>query len=298
MLLDPFELARQIGPVLALTVVVILVKVLVGLVVVLAFRRPLPTAVMTAVLLAQVGEFSFVLAALAVQREALPAAVQLRLLATAALSIAATPALLAVAPRLTDWLARLPWFGPRLAARDALPMTEPAAESLRRHVIVAGYGRVGRELVDALRRRNLSVVVIDRDPRKVAAVRAAGLLAVYGDASLGPVLEAAALAKARLLAVTMPDGLAAEQTVRAARAHHPDVEIAARGDGPETIARLWSAGARALVQPEFEAGLAFVAHTLRRVGLDSREVSNLIAGRRRSYYDIDGADTGHVPSWE
>ena len=154
MLIDPLGLLSQAGLVSLVSGVVVLGKVGVVAAVVLALGMPARVALLTGLSLGQVGEFSFVLARIGVDGGALPPALFDLTLATALITIALTPSLLRLAPLLFGVVDRLPLVGQR-----ATELGEPAAiesEGLRQHTVICGYGRVGRELADALERRGFT----------------------------------------------------------------------------------------------------------------------------------------------
>jgi len=139
--------------------------------------------------------------------------------------------------------------------------------------------------VDALRRRSIPCLVIEYHPDVARRLREEGLPVVWGDAANPAVLDRAALPEARLLAALVPDVADAERIVRGARALNPRIHIVARAQRGEDVARLRRAGAAVVVQPEFEAGVEVIRHTLQRYGVVGMELSHLIAGRRRAFYE-------------
>jgi len=231
--------------------------------------------------LAQIGEFSFVLARVGVDDGAIPSGLFDLILATALITIVVTPSLLPAAPVLLRLLQRIPG-----AKRLFIEPAEPSerVEGLSRHAVICGFGRVGRELAQALEARGIAYLVIEYHPQLAQNLRDQGVPVVYGDAANPAVLEHAHLDRARLLAVLMPDARAAEVATRHARAMNKRLDIVARGGGVADLERLRKAGADEVVQPEFEAGQEVIRHALRRFGLGGMELSNLITGRRAAYY--------------
>ena len=175
----------------------------------------------------------------------------------------------------------MPWLGRRFAA-PVVP--DIGGEGLSRHTVICGYGRVGRELADALDRRKLRYLVIEYNPQIVRELRARNVPVIYGDAANPAVLEHAHLETARLLAVLMPDALAAERTTMHARAQQPQLDIIARAVSVGHLEGLRRSGATEVVQPEFEAGIEVIRHTMRRYGIVGMELTHLMAGRRTAFY--------------
>jgi len=231
--------------------------------------------------LAQVGEFSFVLARIGVTEGTIPAQVFDLILATALVTIVLTPTLLRGAPFLQLAIERLPLARTRIAEPDA---GEVATDGMRGQTIIAGYGRVGRELADALHRRGEGYVVVEYNPAIVRELRARGVPVLYGDAANPVVLEHAGLAAARLLAVLVPDVATAELATRHARRISPHLDIVARVSRAEEVARLRRAGASEVVQPEFEAGVEVIRHALLRLGADARGLDEQTVARREAFY--------------
>lgn len=281
MLLDPGALLANAAPAALLTVAAILGKLAIAAAVVLMLGLPGRAAFLTAASLAQVGEFSFVLARLGVDSGAIPASVFDLTLAAAVLSIVVTPTVLRAAPTLSEWAARLPG----LASRFAEPGGEDTViEGLRRHAVICGYGRVARELAAALDARRFPYVVVEYNPLLVQELRRRGVPTIYGDASNPAVLEHAHVERARILAVLTPSSVAAELITRRARAMNSGLDIVARAASAADVPRLKRAGATAVVQPEFEAGVEVIHHTLQRYGIAGAELVHLTAGRRAAFY--------------
>jgi CPA2 family monovalent cation:H+ antiporter-2 len=282
MLINPVSLLASLGALVPLLLVAIVGKAAIVTGLVLVLGMPSRVALLTGLALGQIGEFSFVLARLAVDRGALsPQAFDL-VLGAALVTIVVSPWLLQLGGPLVAWLAHLP--GLRRAFAD--PMEGPGDEGRRLsgHAIICGYGQVGRELADALRSRGIGLVVIEYNPHIVAELRAAGVPTIYGDAANHAVLARAHPEHARVLAVTLPDAAAAERIVREARARNQRLDVIARSQGRADLERLRRAGASDVVQPEFEGGVEFIRHTMRRYGVLGTELQALTAGRRAAYY--------------
>lgn len=281
MLINPAALLPQAGVVALVSAVVVVGKVAIVAAIVLVLGMPARVALMAGLALAQVGEFSFVLARIGVDRGAIPASLFDLTLATALVTIVLTPALLKAAPFLLRVLERLPGVGARFA-EPVQPLAE--VETMSGHAIVCGFGRVGRELADALAARGVRFLVVEYNPEVVRVLRQRGVPVLYGDAANPVVLEHAHVERARLLAVLMPDRAAAEQATRTARGLNPRLDIVARASSSDDLESLRRAGATDVVQPEFEAGVEVIRHALRRFGVGGLELTNLTAGRRALFY--------------
>jgi K+:H+ antiporter len=282
MLINPVLLVQHASLVGLMTAVVVVGKLLVAAAAVLVVGMPARVAILAGLSLAQVGEFSFVLARVGVNSGAIPELFLELVLATALTSVVLAPFTPRAAPALLGGLRRLPGLGRRLLEPDG---TEAEPATLRRHAVVCGYGRVGRELVDLLARRSIPCLVIEYNPESVRQLRARQVPVIYGDASNPGVLHHARLEDARLLAVLTADPTDTEQIVRLARATNPRLDIVARARDAEQMARLQRLGVSEVVQPEFEAGLEVIRHALQRFGVSGTELGVVAQGRRRAFYE-------------
>ena len=288
MLIDPRTLVANAGTVAVLTAAVLVAKPVIVTVVVVLLRFPGRVAVLAALSLAQVGELSFVLAQVGVSSGAIPRLILDLTLDTSLTTVVLAPFLLRAAPLVLRTARRLPLAGRRFDGE--LPPDDTAA-GLRRHVVICGCGRVGGELVEALRRRSIPCLVIEYHPDVARRLRERGLPVISGDAANPAVLEHAAIPRARLLAALVPDVSDAERIVRGARALGPRVHVVARAQRGEDVDLLHRAGADVVVQPEFEAGVEVIRHTLQRYGVMGAELDHLIAGRRRLFYERPRTDS-------
>ena len=187
------------------------------------FRQPERTAILVGAGLGQIGEFSFILAAMGVSLGLISREAQALIVAASLVAIAANAPLLSAITR----------FLTRLQSRRELEasLTEAAGEPGRpvhAAVVLVGYGRVGATIAEALRRAAISYVVVEEQERTVRGLRSRGESAVHGDGTRADVLERAGIADARLLVVTAPDPFRARQIVEQARAANPGVAVAVR----------------------------------------------------------------------
>ena len=284
LLLDPLALLHDWPIVLAVIATVVLVKGAVASLVLTRLGYGLEASARAGIHLAQIGEFSFVLALHGLALGLLDSRLTNAIIATAVISIAVNTVLVGSARRLTSLLS-MPL---RIIAPPEPPLRgDSAAESgpLRGHVVIAGYGRAGREIARALERRRFRYVIIDRDPDTIRSLRRRGIPAVYGDVANEQVLLAAAIQQARLFAVAVPDPFAAEVAVRLARRLNPTIDIIARAHRRVHVRRLFEAGATEVVHPSLEAGLEMVRHTLHRYGVGIQEIQAQVSARRLDYYE-------------
>lgn len=247
MLFNPGVLLVHPWIVLAACLIIIFGKSVAAFAIVLAFGRPAKTALTIAVSLAQIGEFSFILAGMGVSLGLLTPAARDVLLAAAIVSILVNPLLFVV---LDKWIAR--------HDADPVPDAEHPIETAAGHTVLVGYGRVGKRVFSELRAAGSRVLVIETDEDAVRELRKdAHAEIVIGNAASAPVLAEANLAGASALIVAVPDPFEGGQVVRAARAIRPDLSIVARAHSPECMTHLSGLGASEVVYGEQE-----VAHSM------------------------------------
>ncbi|HEY0197685.1 MAG TPA: YbaL family putative K(+) efflux transporter [Rhodanobacter sp.] len=260
--------------VLAALAIVVLGKSLAALLIVLVARRPLRTALTIATSLAQIGEFSFILIGLGVAHHLVSKEAQDVLLAAAILSILINPLLFKLLDR-----AR-PWLDAREARqRDGAAVPAPSPETLvpttlSGHVVLAGYGRIGQAIGDALRERGTALLVLEENQERVAMLHGQGIETIDGNASRDDVLEAANLSNAVALVVTVPDPFEGGEVVRVARRTNPCLRIIARAESDDGMAHLRQQGADVVVlaAPELVRGMLEQLHLPRvEPGLDGQD---------------------------
>jgi len=260
MLFDPTILVREPLPVLVTVLIIIVGKSLAALGIVLAFRYPLSTALTISVSLAQIGEFSFILAGLGLSLQLLPDQGQDLILAGALLSIIVNPLLFAALDRLTPRLQE--WEHRRAAAKapgqaEAAPDKPMAVADLPRtelngHAVLVGHGRVGRHIAADLKERGVPFLAIDENEGKVERLKAEGIEVIIGSAGERGLLEAANLAGARWLISAIPNPFEASSLIEASRAANPDLIIFARAHSDAEVEHLRSYGAHHIVLGERE----------------------------------------------
>ncbi len=251
MLFDPMVLVREPWPLLGAVGVVIIGKALAALAIMTLFRQPPAAGVLIAVSLAQIGEFSFILAGLGVGLGLLPPQGRDLILAAALISILLNPLLFALADRLA----------PKSVAPPA-----PTPQGPRRALLI-GHGRVGSVIADSLARLGVEFSVIEEKQETVEALAARGLPAVAGNAVSSDVLTAAGAERADLMFVTVPDGFEAGRVVEAARQINPSVRVIARAHSDAQSDHLASFGADVVVSGEREIAAAMIA-AMRRLSAE------------------------------
>jgi len=231
MLFNPAVLLNEPVKLLVVVLIIMVGKTLAAFALVLAFRYPLNTALTVGVSLAQIGEFSFILAGLGVQMKLLPEAGQSLILAGALVSIALNSALFAAIDPALRWIRDHSSFARRLESRDdplaELPMSVDAS-LLHGQVVLVGYGRVGRRIARTLTEHRIPFVVADEHRELVEQLRERGIPAVAGDAADPAVLIQAHVARAGMLVIAVPDVFNVRKMVETARLLNPNIEVIVR----------------------------------------------------------------------
>lgn len=243
MLFDPGVLLAQPLLVLATLATILLGNGLTSVVMVRLRGLPAATALTIGAHLAQIGEFSFILAGLGMTLGVLPPLGHDLILAAALLSILINPLL---ASAVTAWLRRHP---------PATPATEPLArapDDLAGHVILIGYGRVGRDLARQLRRHAVPIVLIEADRERVEQARHLGIPTVRGNAADAAVLQEARPHTAHLAILAVPQALEAGEIVARLKDVNPGISVLARAHGETEVRYLLARGADAAVLAERE----------------------------------------------
>jgi CPA2 family monovalent cation:H+ antiporter-2 len=224
-------------------------------------RFPLRVAILAGLGLAQIGEFSFVLASLGGQLRLLEAREMRLFFAASVVTMLVTPLALRFGPGIAAGAARLRALD-RLLGRGR-PAPGPPAPGASGHVLVLGYGVGGEMLAEVLAEAGVPFVVLDLNVERVRAARASGRPVYYGDVTSREMLERAGVAAARQVAVLLNDPDATVRAVRAARELAPGAVITARARYVADVTRLLHAGADEAVAQEFEASFAIIERITR-----------------------------------
>ena len=251
MLIDPAIIVREPGPVVATVLIILFGKPIAAYLIARWFKHPPATSLRLAASLAQIGEFSFIFAGLAVALGVLPIDGRDYVLAGAILSILFNPLLYCGAGKLGEWLERSKAASPTSPAEaDSSSGLTPTA--LRDHAVVVGGGRVGRIIADELGRQGTLFLVIDDGGTVVEALTARGVEVIAGNAVDADVLRAANLAQAKQIFVAIPNAFEAGQIVAQSRTLNPQLRIHARAHSDEEVEYLRGLGAHTVIMGEAE----------------------------------------------
>jgi CPA2 family monovalent cation:H+ antiporter-2 len=283
MLFDPAFVLQMPFAVIGILALVVVAKALVAFAIVALYGYPIRTGLTVAAGLAQIGEFSFILAGLGMRLDLLPQEGFQLIVAGSLLSITLNPFLFAAVDSVEEWLRGRPRLA-RLLQRRAGALgrlaASPSNEGLRHHAVLCGHGRVGSVIAKALERRGFRYVVVEQDRRRVEELRARGVPAIYGDAANDAVLEQVGLENALVLVLAIPDPPAARHALEYAKRVNPRIEVVARTHSETERAELVRLGASQAVLAEREIAIQLARFTLRRFGVSRAETEAIAQGLR------------------
>ena len=279
MLLDVSFLAQNFFPVLGNTALFICIKILLILPAVLIQGYPLRTAIITAMCLAQVGEFSFVLAAKGVQSGLLDSQMYQGFLAMSIITMMLTPGMLHVAPAVARFAARM------LGRSEKEDEVQGNASALKNHLIVVGFGISGKYLAEVSKETGVQYEILEMNPETVARFRGAEPIQ-YGDASQPAVLEHIGIKAARVLAIVISDPAAVRAIITEARALNPGIYIVARTRFLGEVAVLRQLGANEVIAEEFESSMEVFARVFTQYLVPRQDIDAFIAKVRAENYSM------------
>jgi monovalent cation:H+ antiporter-2, CPA2 family len=283
MLIDPLFLWNNLDLILGLVSIVFIGKFAIITPLVKLFGYPLQTALIAGLGLAQIGEFSFVLASEGRNLGLVSKRVYLLLLGTTAVTLVVTPFILRLIPSLFNWIETVPalnrWFQPGeppLEVSEHVPLEPP--------IVICGYGRTGQNLATLLAEQKVPVVVVDQSEAAIQQLREAGTPYIYGNAVSIPVLTRAGLDRARAMVIALPDAMSTRLCLKHALEISPDLDIVVRANQYQDIELLYQLGGSEVVQPEFEASLEMASHLFVKIGLPMVQIQRQVTSVRNSHY--------------
>ncbi len=283
MLLDPGFLADKWWIVILGTIGLLLVKTITGTLAVLALRYPLRVSLGTGMALNQVGEFSFVLAAVAASHSMLPEYLRQEFLAVAVLTMAVTPVVIGQTAQAYAVLARLrlpTWL------KQGSGLETPSAPAYSDHLLIIGYGINGRNLARAAREFDLPYAIVEMNPQTVRREIAQNEPIHFGDATNEAVLHQVGAGRARAAAVVIGDPVATRSIVALLRRVAPDLHIVARTRFLSEVQPLYALGASDVVPEEFETSIEIFHRMAHYLGLPEEEVLRLEEVIRADHYAV------------
>ena len=287
MLLSPRYLLDAPVLILATLAVVMFGKPLIAMIIVRLLGYPFKVSLSIAVALAQIGEFSFILATLGRELGILPAEATQTLIAAAIVSIIFNPVLYRAVPHVDRWAASHPrlWRALNPPLRDAVHAAVERKVDAARRAIVIGYGPTGRTVVRLLRDNGIESAVIELNIDTVRLLRSEGVDAVYGDATKQDTLEAAGAANAGTVILTSAGMSNAAEVIRMARELNPKVHVLARAAYLRDVTGMQRAGADQIFTGEGEVALSLVENILERLGATAEQIDR---ERDRAHRELFG----------
>jgi CPA2 family monovalent cation:H+ antiporter-2 len=284
MLLDPAVLVQRPLLLLFIILTILVVKVLVTVGVVRAIGLPLRVAIVASLALAQIGEFSFLLAQSGLSYGLLSVQVYQLFLAASIATMVLTPFLIRTAEPLAlvavkRLPARLVRGGRNLAARER-------KVTMSGHVVIAGYGLNGKKLAKALKHHAIPHLVIDTNPFTIGAERKRGEKIIFGDASHPEVLTHARIDRARCIVVAISDAAASRRIVAMARQMNPTIHIIARTRYLMEVEPLYTLGVNEVIPEEFETSVEILSRVLRNFLVPQDDIERCIGDVRRDGYGM------------
>ena len=258
MLFNPLSVLEDPLPVLGTLFIILVGKSAAAYLIVRAFRHPTSTALTISASLAQIGEFSFILAELGVRLDLLPEQGRDLILAGAILSILLNPLAFTLADRIGRYLKRDGAVAQVAAAKEVEPAAPIPTTALHDHAVLVGYGRVGSIVGKALKSSGTPFLVIEDVDKVIDRLREDGIEAVDGNAARPDVLRAANVAQARHLVVAIPNAFEAGQVVQQARTANPELDIVARAHSDAEVEHLMGRGANSVIMGEREIANAMI----------------------------------------
>lgn len=292
MLINPDTLWQNFGVIIGLVAVVMLGKAGLIFPIIWRFGYSFKTSIITSLGLNQIGEFSFVLAVLGEKLNFINQEQYDLLIGTTAITLVLTPIGMKFSPEIAQRLSAIPSVANYLRLKQQNKGIS-VPENICGHVVVAGYGRVGRVIVRVLRAHGYPVLVIENSEAAVRSLRQDKIPYIFGDADAELVLEKAHLTQAKAIAIALPDPSSSRILLQQAINFAPGIDIVARSHSDGEIDLLTKLGAAEVVQPEFEAALEMGRQILSTLGEDQDKVGIALQKIRRDRY-LDIRDSGDL----
>jgi CPA2 family monovalent cation:H+ antiporter-2 len=274
MLVDFRVLLQSPWMVLATLAIVLIGKPAAALGLVMLMKYPFRVALSVAVALAQIGEFSFILATMGRQLKILPEGASNIIVAAAIVSITINPLLYGLVDPVEAWVRRQPWLA--RFVRSQAPVESTAASTphsrARYRAVIVGYGPVGQTIARLMRDNDIEPTIVELNLETVQRLRGEGLRAVYGDASHPETLKEAGVADAAVLILSSSSVRAGRELVREARQLNPKLRVLARTAYLREQPELRAAGADEVFAGEGEVALSMTEHILREFGATAEQI--------------------------
>ncbi len=288
MLLDVRVILEHPGIIGLLTVAIVLLKFGIVLFIAILLGVSLRSALLTGLALVQVGEFSFILSKFGLEHNFLIGQRYQYFLDVAVITMAMTPFLISLSPKLAKTILRLPF--PDSMKRGLAPMNDKAertaAKSLANHIIIIGYGLNGRNLTKAAISANIPYIIIETNPETVRREKKEGKNILYGDATHVPVLEHAGINSARVAVIAISDYVATRQIVRQIKESNPYIHLIVRTRFVSEIDPLRELGADEVIPEEYETAVEIFIRVLNHYLVPQQDIDRFMTEVRADGYQM------------
>lgn len=282
MLLDVQQISHHISAILLVLIALVMFKAAIVALVVRMVKYETGVAIRTGLILAQAGEFSFVILALGVEQKLIGGTALQVILAASLLSMVVAPFLIQFNGRIARKLVHSYSRNSGQVVQDI----DDAGKHLHDHVIICGYGRSGQYLARFLREENIPYIALDIDPSRVLEAATAGENVMFGDAARRVVLEAAGGARAKALVISYADNRAAMKILHIVQENYPQLPVIVRTVDDSNMETLRAAGAAEVVPEILEGSLMLASHALMLMGVPLNRVVKRIRIFREERYKL------------
>jgi CPA2 family monovalent cation:H+ antiporter-2 len=282
MLLNPIIFFQHFTPIILLTLIVLVIKLLAMAIANAGLRNPVTVLIRSSTLLAQIGEFSFILATVGLMHQLIQPLEYQYFLAVAILTMMLTPAFIAMGNKLAQRLqehTESKWRGKKLPAPETLPEVSD-------HLVIVGFGINGRNVGRAARISNIPYLIIETNPETVLNEKQHGEPILYGDASFESVLRAAHLEHARILVITIADLPQSRKIINEARHINPAIYIIVRTRYVGEMGTLKTEGADEIIPEEFETSVEIFSRVLKKYLIPSNQIAAINEQIRAHGYEM------------
>lgn len=269
--------------VLGIVLLIILIKFIICFTVVFINRYPGQTALWAGLSLFQIGEFSFVLAKVAQSSDLIAAETYDLIIVSALITMLMTPFVVKLTPKIIMSLQRNKYWRYYFKGKYRVKELD---EKLRDHIIVCGYGPIGKSLSKILQLHNEKVVIIELNNKTVETLYQEGLPAIYGDATNPSILEHVGIESAKVLVATLPDTTSNEVTIQNAKKLNPGLFTIVRARYQSHVDTLYKAGADLVVYEEYETSLGIVANTLLELDYPHNHIESVVHLLRQDKFKL------------
>lgn len=284
MLLDVGFLFRQPGTIALIALGILVIKSIIACFATVLLGFPFRTSILVGLALSQVGEFSFILSRTGVEHGLLTGNIYQMFLAFSVLSMAATPFIITLAPRLADIILRLPL--PKRLISGFYPVPEIKVKIKKDHLIIIGFGVNGRNVARAARLSGIPYVVIEMNPETVRSEQAQGEPIYYGDSTQEVVLQHANIKDARIVVTAINDPAATRRITEIIRRLNQKVHLIVRTRYFQEMKPLYELGANEVIPEEFETSVEIFTRVLAKYLIPKAKIEGLVAEIRSDGYEM------------